>query len=307
MDEGQKPPPRSPQDAADQLQALGQKLELSGFEEASRHAFMAAAAIDLADPALQQSWGGPMNGQAGRAKAMLALIAATRPAAIVETGAYRGTTTEWFAAQAACPVFTCEIDSRLFHQARTKLARFAHVIARQMDSRDFLREVLPALPREAPALFYLDAHWSEDLPLREELALILEGAARAMIVIDDFQVPFDSGYGWDDYGPGKQLTLDLLEGTAAAGLELFFPSLPSAAETGAKRGCCLLTNDAVLADAIRALRHFRGADWRECAWRRWRRRRSVRSMSAMRRAIRRMPRRRQTQRATQRSRRCARR
>ena len=60
-------------------------------------------------------------------------------------------------------------------------------------------------------------------------------------MVDDFHVPFDSGYGYDDYGAGRSLTADYIEPIVAAhGLRVFYPSTPSAHETGARRGCVIL-------------------------------------------------------------------
>jgi predicted O-methyltransferase YrrM len=266
----QSTPPFAPvsqkrEDAADQLQTLGAALEQAGYSEAAQLAFQAAANLDLADAELQRSWGGPMNGQRGRAEAFLALIAAIDAAAVVETGTYRGTTCEWIAANYHGSIFTCEIDPRMYYQAREKLAGYSNVTCVLQDSRAFLREILPKLERDRAALFYLDAHWQEDLPLQEELALIFKNHPRAVIMIDDFAVPHDAGYAWDDYGPGKQLTLELLSASEGRDARIFFPSLPSQAETGARRGCCVLTKDEDLAAKIAALVAFRGADWRE--WR----------------------------------------
>lgn len=250
---------------ADRLQALAAQLERSGYDEAARLAFMAAANLDLTDPELQRSWGGPMNGQQGRAKAFLALLAALEPAAIIETGTYRGTTTEWMASNFAGPIHTCELEPRLFYQARQKLARFDNVHCELIDSRAFLRALLQKLPRDQSALFYLDAHWKEDLPLTDEVSAILAAHPRAVVMIDDFAVPYDQGYAWDDYGPGKRLTLEILIAAGAVDAHVFFPALPSEAETGAKRGCCVLTKNRDLALRIAGLESFRGADWRE--WR----------------------------------------
>lgn len=252
-------------DVANRLQILATMLEQAGYDEAARLAFMAAANLDLSDPELQRSWGGPMNGQQGRAKSFLALLAALEPAAIVETGTYRGTTTEWMASNFAGRIHTCEIDPRLYYQSRQKLARFSHVHCELIDSRAFLRALLPTLPPDQPAVFYLDAHWKDDLPLAEEVGAIFSAHPRAVIMIDDFAVPCDAGYAWDDYGPGKRLTLEILVAAGAVDAQVFFPALPSEAETGAKRGCCVLTKNRELAAKIAALDSFRGADWRE--WR----------------------------------------
>jgi len=88
---------------------------------------------------------------------------------------------------------------------------------------------------------YLDAHWEADLPLAEELEIVFGWDSDAIVMIDDFQVPDDPGYGYDDYGPGKALTPDLVDPACRAfGLEQLYPVLASANETGVKRGCVIL-------------------------------------------------------------------
>ncbi|MEM6886455.1 MAG: hypothetical protein AAF571_15645, partial [Verrucomicrobiota bacterium] len=52
--------------------------------------------------------------------------------------------------------------------------------------------------------------------------------------------PDDEGYGYDDYGEGKALTLELLQQLDLSGLTAYFPTLPSSEETGAKKGCVVL-------------------------------------------------------------------
>lgn len=53
-------------------------------------------------------------------------------------------------------------------------------------------------------------------------------------MIDDFQVPGDKDYGFDDYGKGKALCLEYLNQPELAA---FFPSKKGELETGEKRGC----------------------------------------------------------------------
>jgi hypothetical protein len=75
---------------------------------------------------------------------------------------------------------------------------------------------------------YLDAHWDDNLPLAEELAIVFAVCRNAIVMVDDFQVPFDDGYGYDDYGTGKSLIADYIEPVVAAhSLGVFYPSTPS--------------------------------------------------------------------------------
>lgn len=194
-------------------------------------------------PHTRAAWGGPMNGQEARRRMVTALIAATRPCAIIETGTFRGTTTEWLAGF-DLPVYTCEASGEHHAYARARLRSLPHVHLANLDSRAALEHVLdgPLAPRRAePLLVYLDAHWHDDLPLADEIDIVFARAPRAVVVIDDFAVPDDPGYAHDDYGPGKALRPDYIaDHIVRHGLAAFYPSAPSASETGARRGCVVL-------------------------------------------------------------------
>jgi hypothetical protein len=93
---------------------------------------------------------------------------------------------------------------------------------------------------------YLDAHWGNDLPLAEELEIVFGACEGAIVMVDEFEVPFDAGYGFDDYGPGKALTAAYIEPAIVShSLGTFYPSTPSASESGARRGCVVLAKYAI--------------------------------------------------------------
>jgi hypothetical protein len=145
------------------------------------------------------------------------------------------------------PVFTIEADPENYGFAR---ARFWHkkltgtVKLLRGDSRSALRELFSRDLRSLenyPLLFYLDAHWGDDLPLAEEIDIIYDRCSSAIVMIDDFQVPFDAGYRYDDYGPGKALTFDYIKCVVSSHhLHAYYPSTPSTAEGGRCRGCVVL-------------------------------------------------------------------
>lgn len=117
------------------------------------------------------------------------------------------------------------------------LARTSGLPVYTVDSRTALRQWLGARASRDVLLAYLDAHWRDDLPARDEVQIIFERCPRSVVVIDDFEVPDDPGYAFDDYGPGKVLNLQYLEKEIVRfALQCFFPACPSSLETGARRG-----------------------------------------------------------------------
>jgi hypothetical protein len=191
-----------------------------------------------------RAWGGPpFNGQGKRCLLFASLVGTLDPVAIVETGTYLGTTTEWLSAFQV-PVFTIERDPAKYGYSKSRLALLSNVHVSLSDSRSGLKRVIAeALPehRNTCAIFYLDAHWGADLPLVEEIDVIFGAMPNAVVMIDDFEVPWDSGYGFDNYGLGKSLNFSYIDNIAKTfKLRLFYPSTPSGDETGAKRGCVVL-------------------------------------------------------------------
>ena len=182
----------------------------------------------------------PMNGQAARLEMVRDLVHACDITEVVETGTFRGATTEYLASF-GLPTTTFELDATHAAFSRRRLRDFPHVALERGHSVEGLRAFFARRGAlEAPVLFYLDAHWYDDLPLAEELRLIFAAARRAVVLVDDFQVPDDPTYAFDDYGPGKTLDLDYLEAVAVRDLQVFFPRVPGDKETGARRGAVVL-------------------------------------------------------------------
>ncbi len=73
-------------------------------------------------------------------------------------------------------------------------------------------------------------------------------------LIDDFKVPNDEGYGFDDYGEGATLSLDYLLPLEDLGVVPYFPGSPSSLETGVCHGCVVLARHSRLIDALENLR-----------------------------------------------------
>ncbi len=201
-----------------------------------------------------------MNSQIARLEFTREIIRRCRITRIVETGTFNATTTRWFA-QFGLPVVTSEIDLRLAKRNKSRLCLYRNVDARGADSITVLKRLASEpIDRGTPTLFYLDAHRHDNLPLREEIELALAHFVKAVLIIDDFAIPDDPGYGFADYGPGKTLTLDYLSCANTPPLMIYFPALASIHETGAKRGAVVVTANAEMAivlDELPLLRRWK--------------------------------------------------
>jgi len=215
----------------------------------------------LADPDCAEQignpLGGPFNGQAIRRSIFTDIAALTRPSQVFETGSFLGATTAFMAGLGIGHVFSCEMQAYNHRYAARRLRTATNATVVNLESRSFLSTFLPCYCRdESVVLFYLDAHWEEDLPLLDELAIIARHVRRPVVMVDDFEVPDDPGYGFDDYGPERRLTLGYLAPLAGIMRHRFFPS-GSDAETGSRRGCIVLTPDDGLAELLAQVRHLR--------------------------------------------------
>ncbi|MEM9827146.1 MAG: hypothetical protein AAF958_11185 [Planctomycetota bacterium] len=187
-----------------------------------------------------KKWGGAFNGQSFRRQIFQELVASFSFDAIIETGTYRGVTTKYMA-ETRLPLHTVEANMRYLSYARMNIRGVDEKVRTyHSDSRSFLRRLgIQGTVGGTRPFVYLDAHWHDDLPLREELEIVQEYWPDAVVMIDDFAVP-DTGYGYDDYGCGKTLNLEYLAPLAPTSLQAFFPAVSEAGETGCRRGSVVL-------------------------------------------------------------------
>ncbi len=223
--------------------ARGVVADDAGFEQLGRVAnrLLIAARRDSDSGFSRMAWGGgPLNGQRFRQHIFNRLLRLD-PDVIVETGTYIGSSTSFFARQ-GLPVFSCEVDEKFFARAASHLTDCPNVTLHLDDSRSFLRQLAgdPSFRFQRP-LFYLDAHWEEDLPLADEIRIIAGRWPSFAIMVDDFQVP-GTDYVYDSYPNGLELTLGYLqrEGVELGDLAVLFPSAGPDAETGTKCGTLVL-------------------------------------------------------------------
>ena len=195
-----------------------------------------------------------MNGQRQRKILVEQLIRTLPFEAVVETGTWVGNSTGYLAQLSDLPVHSCELDPRFFALAKSRLAGIPGVHLNREDSRGFLNRLSGTSIVNSFVFFYLDAHWYDDLPLAEELEIIVRRWKRFVIVVDDFQVPQHPGYKFDDYGPGAALDLQTFGKLfASLNLEVFFPKVGPEAETGYLRGCCVLAPRGEIAEKVRMI------------------------------------------------------
>jgi hypothetical protein len=211
-----------------------------------------------------KSWGGPFNNQSNRKDIFDAIVRSLRPSVIVETGAFRGATTEYIAVNYDISTFTCEIDAYSYGYVKARLFKHSKVAVKHQDSRLFLKALLGSSDQLSAGtiLFYLDAHWGEDLPLAEEIDLIFSHRRDAIVIIDDFKVPWDPGYGYDNYGIGKALTPEYIFAPVERHcLVQLYPTVESSEETGNRRGCVVLANSATMIAKLKDIQMLR--EWRK--------------------------------------------
>lgn len=213
-------------------------------------------------PSRRSAWGGPFNGQVLRRELFDAIVSASKFSVIIETGTHIGTTTDYMS-RTGLPVYTIESDRRSFGYSRTRFLFRKSITVLYGDTRVHLARLLSELRSTSeggPIFTYLDAHWNADLPLREELEIVFKSGKPTVAMIDDFEVADDCGYGFDDYGEGKALTMAYIESVVRTrALKVYFPTVKSAQETGARRGCVLLSNKPELLSPLVDLGALRSA------------------------------------------------
>lgn len=212
-------------------------------------------------PWVKNNWiGRPFNNQQHRQRMYVDLMAAFPIQAILETGTCRGATSALFA-KSGLPVYTVEAHPRHFGFSQMRFWREAAIHLTLDDSRAALKKWAhdPSVPK-CEIFAYLDAHWNEDLPLREEVAIIFASWPRAIVMIDDFEVP-NSTYLFDSYGPTKTLNLDYLcPVMAETGIVPFFPSVAAEQETWPRRGSVVLCKEPAMVAKLESIASLRRAE-----------------------------------------------
>lgn len=149
-------------------------------------------------------------GMIGR-KRLMDFFRMDRCKVFVETGTHLGDGVAWAVESGIFEeIFSTELHGGAYARSSERFRNRRDVFLRNMDTVDFLREIVPTLQKDS--LIYLDAHYSEHpyatcvkeypVPLLLESKIILEGTAdpsSLLVVIDDER-------GW-----GEELIRDLVQ------------------------------------------------------------------------------------------------
>ncbi len=205
------------------------------------------------------------NGQFSKQKIFTDLCNVLTFDVFIETGSYLGKTTK-FLSSLGKPVYSVEINEEFHKKAIALLSDEKLTNIELGDSIQFLNKLTKhIIPKQELAFIYLDAHWYNHLPLREEIILIATNHPYSIVMIDDFKVEDDNGYGYDSYEDGQEVTLNFLRKELRThNWQVFFPSMPSKKDHITNdilppRGTAILACDPELIhklESISNLRHF---------------------------------------------------
>ena len=176
----------------------------------------------------------PFNGQKMRINIIRKIFSKKIITEIYETGAYHGSTTE-FLSRYKIPLKTCEISPASYFIAKDRLKKYRNVQIDNCDSYEFLKNNLKKSNKII--FFYLDAHKPDTLnPLIKELEVIFNNLNNFIVLIDDFLVPHDMGYGYDSINGSVLKVSYIRKFLKKENVTYFFPKKSSKLETGFKRG-----------------------------------------------------------------------
>ena len=108
----------------------------------------------------------------------------------IETGTFRGATAEW-ASRHFDQVHSIERAEALYNETGKRLGQVSNLELHLGDTREVLPDLVATL--QAPAILWLDAHWSggitsgegDECPLLDELAIADQASAEVAVLVDD--------------------------------------------------------------------------------------------------------------------------
>jgi predicted O-methyltransferase YrrM len=179
----------------------------------------------------------PMNGQRNRLRTSFLLSEIFNPDFAIESGCFLGTTTQYLASIASIKTYAIEINVDFAATASKRLkpdVDSGRIEVIQGNSAVQMPRILSTLnPTQSKVFAYLDAHWLEHIPLSEEIQSLLDWGGDFIAVVDDFYIPDDSGFGFDQY---KNHRVDISHVPKSSEISVWVPAEHSSTESGARRG-----------------------------------------------------------------------
>ncbi len=213
-------------------------------------------------PRERAGYGGPFNGQLRRAECFRQLVKAIACDVIIETGTFRGTTSAFMRDETGLLVLTVERNPLAFGYCAARFLLRRGVKVFNADSRPFLATIDVSEGLHKRPFVYLDAHCHKvETPISDEVRLVTSRWPKAVIMIDDFEVPDDPGYFFDSYSNGEALCLDYLRRFLPAQAAVYFPTAVSGSETGRRRGAVVIavsTDTQHQLDRVPSIRRWAG-------------------------------------------------
>lgn len=162
----------------------------------------------------------------------------------LETGTNVGSTLQFVAKQfPKVQCLSCEPDPGAFAEAQKNTAGHNNVRIKNCDAISFLHGAEEELPARGSGLVcWVDAHGHGfQWPLREEIKFLTERFPEAAIFIDDFKVPGNDLFGYDQYD-GQECSIDYIHDSIVGdNLVAVFPSYSQhTSKHHPLRGWCLI-------------------------------------------------------------------
>jgi hypothetical protein len=176
----------------------------------------------------------PFNGQVSRHKQIQQISNIVKPDVAIETGTFLGTSTPYLSTMVSGDTYTIEFVAKYAKKARMRFENeFENlgITLLEGNSVEKIQVLLKTIPSTSTILAYLDAHWEKELPTAQELNELLRWGNNWVAVIDDFKVPGDDSYGFDQYG---ELVVD--QSLIPQGVRLMVPNQSAKFESGARKG-----------------------------------------------------------------------
>jgi len=122
-------------------------------------------------------------------KLIIKILLSFKVKLFIETGTYLGNTTEFIAKKFSdIKISTIEVNEKYYNNSLIKLSKYPNITCIKGDSSKILKEI--DIDHNLTKLYYLDAHWYDHNPIRDELKTIFESSrGNEIIIIDDFKVP----------------------------------------------------------------------------------------------------------------------